>query len=381
MHLLCNFENILLDNSESFYLCEVVSDIIKESQVVKSIVGEHKPGKTNEDVAAIWFHDKEMKSIPRGMTKIFPNLRLLRITRCGLISIARKDLQGLEDLEILEVDDNQLSSLPLHLFTGMTKLRKISFNNNKLETLSGKLLEPLDGTVVEVVSFLQNKEVNACYSKKFKNGGNCVGTLNELKKVIQAKPEVVENFAEPMEINEERAWHPSQFLDFTIIGGLPEEEKEFKVHSFVLRTQSSSFDPAQNPTINDNTMTINDFSADVIDAMLHFIYSGQIKDSSMVKQLFSFGERYNIPLLLNRTANMIVDNMVNESNALEVLELGIIHNSDLIKKAAFIAIQKMLPNIHESMINKPERLKLVVEKYRKIQELQAEIDQEMSAQD
>jgi hypothetical protein len=59
-------------------------------------------------------------------------------------------------------------------------------------------------------------------------------------------------------------------------------------------------------------------------------------------EVFAIASKYDVKLLKERTEKIIVTKL-NESNAVEVFCLGHLHNSNVMKRAAFGEIEKMFP--------------------------------------
>jgi hypothetical protein len=178
MDLVCAFGEVEY-RDKRYYSCEIeVANIIEEGTRIHSIVGEHRKDETNQDVEAVWFHDTTVKFFPRDLIKIFPNLKALAIQNCGLKSISREDLEGLEKLEILEIYDNKLRSLPTNLFSGMTKLFAIDFISNKLKYLSSKMFLPILGSL-EFVDLCYNTKINMNFDQK-KGSGSMRELMDEI---------------------------------------------------------------------------------------------------------------------------------------------------------------------------------------------------------
>jgi hypothetical protein len=55
----------------NLYYCEVTSANITRRRLVKSFNGEHKPGKSNQDVKALVMTDLKVHHLPVGIYKIF----------------------------------------------------------------------------------------------------------------------------------------------------------------------------------------------------------------------------------------------------------------------------------------------------------------------
>lgn len=133
----------------------------KPNTEIEAVEGTHLEGKCNEDVTWIQFLNLNIKYFPRGLGKLFPNLRIFEITSCDLTEIKRDDLVGVEHLEEFIVSSNQLTSLPSDLFFGMQKLKIITFRNNKLESIGSNILEPLIKNDLTDIDFRGNVKINA----------------------------------------------------------------------------------------------------------------------------------------------------------------------------------------------------------------------------
>jgi hypothetical protein len=57
------------------YTCKVTeASITNPETTIKSFIGNHKPGKINKDVEAIYFLGTKVEYFPRGLHLIFPRL-------------------------------------------------------------------------------------------------------------------------------------------------------------------------------------------------------------------------------------------------------------------------------------------------------------------
>jgi hypothetical protein len=165
MEIKCKFETVgwAIDS----YSCHVVSASITKPGTTIKFYGIHEEGRSNEDVEAIFFLNTQVKYFPRGLNLVFPRLKHLEIINCGLLELSRDDLAGLEDIEKLYLDCNQLKILPENLFKGMRNLKQVSFNNNKLEFVSSNMLRPLLENYVIYVNFLNNPRINSVYGSEW----------------------------------------------------------------------------------------------------------------------------------------------------------------------------------------------------------------------
>jgi hypothetical protein len=363
-------------------------DITNPETEIKTFVGEQRQGKTNNDVAAIFFVEPSVYFFPRNLQHIFPNLRYLKMSNCDLQRITRDDLVGLENLERLYLQNNKLTSLPSDLFIGFKYLKFIWLGENNLEYLSSKLLEPILGNQLQTVNFEDNTKINAFYQPG-KEGS--VASLQELMNIIDLnceppKDEIKEEFKNTFNAGFKELWTSKDFSDFTIIGGFDGKSKEFAVHKIVLGIQSSvllaAFKNDKMEEAQTGKMTINDFSADTVEGMLCYMYTGEV-NGSIAMDLFTIADKYDVDNLKSRCEKIILYN-INDSNALEIIHFGHHHSLDELERAAFNRIKKMFPEIKfsdELIKKKPEDLKEIIEihcsRKRKIQEAEEEFRAKM----
>lgn len=113
------------------------------------------------------FYGCGFKHFPRGIHKCFPHLRLLKVSNCGLTTIARSDLDGLQFLEALHICSNyQLKSLPSNLFVGMSNLKNIKFYYNRIELMSSNVLKPVMNNGLIHVDFRNNYGLYALFEPR-----------------------------------------------------------------------------------------------------------------------------------------------------------------------------------------------------------------------
>jgi Leucine-rich repeat (LRR) protein len=187
MELKCEFKFEAYYSGVPYYTCYVKKASITEPYTkIKEIIGEHQPGKSNDDVEAIMFEKTTVHHFPRDLDKIFPALKVLRINNCGLLSITRDDLFGLQKLELLDLRGNQLQWLPSNLLLGMSNLKRVIFLNNKLERISSKLLEPIASNALGWVNFKGNSKISNHFGPAY---GGSTKSLQELMEIIDASCE------------------------------------------------------------------------------------------------------------------------------------------------------------------------------------------------
>lgn len=123
----------------TYYTCAVtLLDNAMNNMVISGNVGIHKPCKDITDVKNVFIHRTNTKYIPKNLGFFF-NLTVLRMWSTQLVEIRALDFNGMENLELLDLGDNKLSSLPLNAFTLLTKLRQITLGENQIENIPNGL--------------------------------------------------------------------------------------------------------------------------------------------------------------------------------------------------------------------------------------------------
>jgi Leucine-rich repeat (LRR) protein len=345
------------ENDTSDYVCYIFVWISRPETEIVAVKGDHFPGKTNLDVTSARIHDLSNEYVPRGLEKLFPNMKSLVIQNCGMEMICREDFKGLENLEELDLSYNRLTSLPEDLLRGMVKLNKISFVNNRLEAISSELLEPVKGTL-ESADFRGNTKINACFDPKTPESVSLVQLMEIIDTDCDLPENPKKNRKSKVLAGFEELWASRRFSDFTIIAG----SKKFAVHKSVLGIQSSFFSAVFESDMKERIegkMEIEDFSAAAIEDFLRFLYTGKIQDKSNAMQLFELADKYDVQQLKAIAEQTILRN-VNDQNSMEVLSFGNLHNSEKLKRKAFSTIGKMFPEILNLKDN-PEILKILIQ--------------------
>ncbi|CRK95770.1 CLUMA_CG009227, isoform A [Clunio marinus] len=234
------------------YICLIDSssktEILEPNVMIRKINGDHLDGKSDKDVEVIWFKHAKVNYFPHGLNEIFPNLKIVRIQECGLKSLTRKDLVGLENTESLWCDANNITSLPNDMFHNMSKLIYIAFQFNDLQFISSELLTPIFENDLQVVDFSGNHSIDAFYIADSCNYRQLF-CENEADSVAELMAMIDEQCDKP--INDEQTisktklkvlkteefkelWTTGCFSDITIVT----DTKKFKAHKVVLAVQT-----------------------------------------------------------------------------------------------------------------------------------------------
>ena len=159
------------------------------SKYNKSNHEKHLAGKTNASVKVARLIFKDGCYVPRGFSKLFPNLVELHIEKGSLKTICQRDLDGLNNLELLSIEQNELTTLPDDLFRNTLKLKNISFSQNKIEFVSSKLFEPIMKNNFQYINFRWNRKIDVFYHPQISYNMNKihVSSVAELMDIIDAK--------------------------------------------------------------------------------------------------------------------------------------------------------------------------------------------------
>lgn len=359
------------------YTCVVTqSFFLPQNLEIKAFKGAHQPGKCDSDVESLLCENfnrnlcnngnqsMEMVEFPKEIYKLLPNLTDLTIRNCSLTKVTRHVLFGLDHLENLDLSANALTTLPDDLFINKRNLRSVNFSNNQIKSMSSKLFNPVRKSLISV--FFHNiPGFNEGFTKHQSSG-----TLDEFLKKIDEKfaPKI------KMDVSEEHVHKLGRLLfsgmlsDFVVKVG----EKEFKVHKSILAVQSSVFEAMFSSDLEENRsgqLTITDFSISAIEDFLQFLYTGVVKDYINGTELFTLACKYDVPDLKEICENIILEN-VDDSNAMEILNLGHLYCSKNLKRAAFTEIEALVGlDIEESFIDNPQKLQELVDAVKKLNSL------------
>lgn len=355
----------------TLYTCWIHSLITPkiDGRKIESFRGAHIIGKSDEDVKAVLFFETVLNCFPRGLQKIFPQIIIIHIQKSGLKEIFRHDLKGLENLEMISIKYNELTTLPSNLFENMPKLKVIILERNKLEFVSSKLLRPVMNNGLTYVDFSKNKNIDYFFALGYLKS---VPSIDVLMKIIDTKckrpkkekfdqeDESKKAHASAIQKGLEKLWMSGNFSDFTIIVNL----KKFCVHKWVLRIHSQVFAEKFAEKIdNVNEMKIEDVSEEAVYDFLRYLYIGELPDKNNLMDAFALAVKLKADELKSISETIICKNILNNSNAYKVFMLGHVYAAEKIKLAAFNRIRAMFPdaNLPNRLMQEPERLKKIME--------------------
>lgn len=337
---------------------------------VTSIVASHKHQKSNSHVTAVSFYEIDLKTFPKGLNNFFPNLRNLELDKCQISTVSSTDLDGLENLEWLGLANNLIKTLPTRLLVNMKNLRYLYLTDNKITHLSAQFLDPLDVTKCEFIDLRKNTSINDFYQK------DTHGSIEALKKAITEKcSAVIEKKSNTVVPNlMKNLLSTGVMSDFTI----KVDEHEFKVHKNILAAASATFSAMFAHECEETltgVMKIHDHTKEAVRDFIHFIYTGEIETEENAMELYQLSALYHIPVLKDLSEEMIIDN-IREIDVLEVFNIGELHSSDRLKRAAVEKMISTFPglNLNVDKLSDPTEFHNFVKEKHQLDSMQHQLD-------
>lgn len=186
--------------------------------------------------------------------------------------------------------------------------------------------------------------------------------MNELMRLIDEEcKKPIASFDKSIE----ELWTSGRFSDFTIATGT----REFKVHKSILGIRNSVFAKIIEDHREASEIKINDFSSNSVEALLHFIYNGEIQSEDNASENFSIADKFKVTMMKSAYEEILTDE-INEENAFEIFTLAHQHSADELKKEAFRVVASSFPTeVPEKLMEDPEKLKKLVDIYREYQKI------------
>lgn len=161
MEIICELTDFTFTHGEKSYGCWIRNQTIP-SELLLQISTNHKNEKSNNDVHHVKFDKCVVIKVPQGLTKIFPNLKILDIYDSRLKTISRTDLVEYKNIEKFLCEKNDLEFLPGDLFEGFNNLNWIDFYGNQLKVIEPNILDSLNS--IKHLIFGGNPNYDKCYS-------------------------------------------------------------------------------------------------------------------------------------------------------------------------------------------------------------------------
>ena len=96
------------------------------------------------DLASLMLFDNELRTLPEHLFEGLNNLQTLYLNDNKLTSLPEHIFDGLDNLQMLDLMYNELTSLPEHAFARLSDLRELNLARNQLTTLPEHVFEGLN---------------------------------------------------------------------------------------------------------------------------------------------------------------------------------------------------------------------------------------------
>lgn len=336
MEVNCIFKEKKLE-VENVYACVVTAcSIIERDSAISAFKGVHDVDRNNDSVKAMLFMNTKVHYIPRDLTKIFPNLAHLAISKCELKEVSAEDLVGLEKLESLILPSNNITNLPEDLFKNMENLKKVNFSANLFQKFDENILQPIKETI-EILNLMDNPGVNRYFHDK--------ASLEDFMERIKLLDRLGDLFTS------------GKHSDFVV----KVQGKDFSVHKVILASLSPVFDKMfrddadatskRRPT--KKTFDFNKFSQGAVEEFLRFFYSRTIPSVESAAEVMKLAVEFDVPDLKLQCEAVLLQTVQPEC-ARQLYNLAVQNSLPKLKRKSFAAIQEQHPEVGDFLYDKPK---------------------------
>jgi len=130
---------------------------------IKSVIGAHEPHKSDDDVTVFYAAGKNTQYIPKGIEKIFKNIKRIAIHAGRLKEVRQEDFKPFPKLTELCLADNDIKILDEGLFIYNPDLTLIYLSDNKIFSVGKNVFDGLSK-----LSYLY-LNLNRCIDMKAEN--------------------------------------------------------------------------------------------------------------------------------------------------------------------------------------------------------------------
>lgn len=127
------------------YQCDASVNLLVDSDQSKvtAVTQNHIEGKGNNDVDYLDIYGQKLTTFPKGIEKLFPNLRGIIASDNNIKVISRDDLKVFPSLQLISFWNNDLTTLKDDLFTSTPNLQHVSLGYNKIKYIGKNVFHPL----------------------------------------------------------------------------------------------------------------------------------------------------------------------------------------------------------------------------------------------
>ncbi|KAL7017378.1 hypothetical protein ACKWTF_010345 [Chironomus riparius] len=174
----CNYKNEDTHTSYSYY-CDVENQLnvmSTNSANINFVRGDHDFGQSNDNVTCLHVSNKNVQIFPKGIQKIFKNLKRIDIYFGRLKEINQDDLKAFPQLIELDLYNNDIQILEDKIFAYNLRLTYINFSYNKLVQIGENVFKMMNLSFLGLFS-------NGCISKTASNSTKAVLDIIALIKI------------------------------------------------------------------------------------------------------------------------------------------------------------------------------------------------------
>ena len=125
------------------------------NQMIKNVIGDHEIDKTNNEVNVFSLSEENIKVLPSGLNKQFPNLEVVSVVSCSLDAISEYTFQGLLKLRKIDLFINNIKILPQRAFDDLHDLEDLQLGQNQIEHLKPDIFDKLAS--LKIISLNSNR--------------------------------------------------------------------------------------------------------------------------------------------------------------------------------------------------------------------------------
>jgi hypothetical protein len=163
------------------YGCAVsLADFSDNSTHITGYEGTHFDKKSSVDVKHVafgWFEKcpENLQKIPKGISKIFPNLIGLLFEGCPFSTLNDDELDEYPNLQYYSHNHSNMKRIPGNFFKSTPNMKVIDFNYNKIKNVGANLLDHLKN--LQHVHF----SGNSCIDKYVGSSSGVPALIEELR--------------------------------------------------------------------------------------------------------------------------------------------------------------------------------------------------------
>ncbi|KAL7012790.1 hypothetical protein ACKWTF_015051 [Chironomus riparius] len=376
MELVSSFKTFIGSPDIKFYRCTIKNQIINKDSAIKLSTQHHEQDKTINDVTYVQFEDCSMEKIPKGLSKVFPGMKVLFIFNSKLKKISKNDLIEYKHLVRFHSERNDHEYIPGDLFEDFKSLEWISICGSKLKIIEPNILDGLEN--LQVVRFLQASLFDQLYSIYPEHGGN--SSLDEfkdklLKTFLTNDLQTIKNYLNKLQNLSQKGLFgdlkayikddSSKDIKIHI------DDREFHVHKLLLTIRSPPIAEILRNNPEAANLNLVDIPVDIFETILKFLYTDELPadEDQNFMQLFVAANRLQIKELKNFAATEI-SNRINAVNAMDIFNMSHKYDQEELRKKSFEEVKKMYPKIEfkDEWASNPEKVVKIIEGYKKMEE-------------